>query len=113
VDNAKEEQPDFQQLWRNITRWMRTGLEIPNWTSSRGYLGDSFQVVAIADTAIVVETPKAKNLQHVARRDFEYMYRNWASYCRGEIRRGEICKHTRVSKYTISILRAYFEAVAT
>lgn len=94
----------FDELWANIQQ-LSPNTTIKNWTVAKNYLGDTFVIMEITDHIVIVNTPNAQLLQNVAKKDFEYMHQNWNAYCSGNITRTVLCQHTRVSKYTMSILR--------
>lgn len=94
----------FDELWANIQQ-LSPNTTIKNWTVAKNYLGDFFEITKISDHNVTVVTPNAERPQNVSINDFEYMHQNWNAYCSGNITRTELCQHTRVSKYTMSILR--------
>jgi hypothetical protein len=94
----------FNELWAFIQRNLRN-TTIQNWTVANNYLGDTFVIMEITNRIVIVNTPNAQAPQNVSMNDFEYMHQNWNAYCSGNITRTELCQHTRVSKYTMSILR--------
>jgi hypothetical protein len=94
----------FDKLWAFIQRNLRN-TTIQNWTAAKGNLQDTFVITEITHHKVIVNTPNAQALQNVSMNDFEYMHQNWNAYCSGNITRTELCQHTRVSKYTMSILR--------
>jgi hypothetical protein len=95
----------FEEVWGKIQSQLRQGSIIKNWTGARGYLGDEFKIVSVASSHLVVDAPRAKTIQRVSKKDFEFMFGRWDGYCKGRIARGDLVKGTRVSKYTMSILR--------
>lgn len=94
----------FPSLWKQIQGRLSAGLAIKNWTTQKGYLGDSFTIVAITPDRITVDSPRAENLQAIPRRDFEAVEALWKGYCLGSVQRKDIRDLTRFSKYIISIL---------
>ena len=70
-----------------------------------GNLQDTFVITEITHHKVIVNTPNAQAPQNVSMNDFEYMHQHWNAYCNGNITRTALCQHTRVSKYTMSILR--------
>lgn len=95
----------FQEIWQALQSGLTTGSQVKNWTAAKGYLGDSFKVINVSSSHIDVDSPKAETVQRVSKADFEFMYNNWNAYCAGKTKRTDLVKFTRVSKYTISILR--------
>ncbi|HJV74732.1 MAG TPA: hypothetical protein VJ654_10960 [Noviherbaspirillum sp.] len=95
----------FSSTWQSIQASLRPGDNIPNWTAAKGYLGDSFRIFAVSSSAIEIDSPGADTLQRVSRKDMEFMYDRWADYCAGHVTRSTLCKYTRVSKYSMSILK--------
>lgn len=96
---------DFQEIWLSIRSGLAPGSKIRNWTAAKGYLGDEFSVVRIESSHLEVNSPNAETIQRVAKSDFEYMFSNWEDYCAGRLKRRALVEHTRVSKYTMSILK--------
>lgn len=96
---------EFPHVWRAIQSQLSRGLQVKNWTAAKGYLGDSFTIATVSSSHVDVDSPNAETVQRVSKGDFEFMHTNWKAYCAGEIKRTELVKSTRVSKYTISILR--------
>lgn len=95
----------FQEVWQAIQSGLTTGSQVKNWTAAKGYLGDSFRIINVSSSHIDVDSPKAETVQRVSKADFEFMHNNWIAYCSGKTKRTDLVKSTRVSKYTISILR--------
>jgi hypothetical protein len=96
---------DFPEMWLRIRTDLVPGTKVRNWTAAKGYLGDEFAIVRVESNHIGVNSPNAETIQRVARADLEYMFANWDDYCAGRLRRQELVKHTRVSKYAMSILK--------
>lgn len=96
---------EFQQVWQAIQSNLRIGSQVRNWTVAKGYLGDTFKIVGVSATYVEIDAPNAETIQRVSKIDFEFMHNKWEAYCSGKIRRADLVKSTRVSKYTISILR--------
>jgi hypothetical protein len=92
-------------MWAAIRAKLFPGEVIPNWTAAHGYIGDTFKVVSITSSAIEISAPNAETIQRVYKKDVEFMLDNWKGYCAGKIKRSDIIKHTRVSKYSMSILK--------
>lgn len=96
---------DFASAWVHIQSGISPGTKIRNWTAAKGYLGDDFLIVRVESNHAEVMAPNAETIQRVSKRDFEYMFTNWGDYCAGKIKRQTLVKQTRVSKYTMSILK--------
>lgn len=96
---------EFREVWQAIQSGLTTGSQVKNWTAAKGYLGDSFKIISVSSSHIDVDSPKAETVQRVSKADFEFMNNNWVAYCAGKTSRTDLVKSTRVSKYTISILR--------
>lgn len=96
---------NFPETWLRIRSALVPGSKIRNWTAAKGYLGDEFLIVRIEPNHLDVNSPNAETIQRVAKRDFEYMFVNWQDYCAGRLNRQALVAHTRVSKYTMSILK--------
>ncbi len=94
----------FPEIWQLISRRLKPGDSIPNWTVLKGNLGDSMIVVQVDEGEIIVQTPNAKHLQHVSRGEFEKIWGVWPAYKAGQIQRQEIREMTYHSKYILSIL---------
>jgi hypothetical protein len=95
---------DFEKLWQRLQHELTSGTVVSNWTAAKGYLGDSFTIVAVRDDRVAVDSPGAKNVQMVPRRDFEAVYEVWKDYLADRIPRYALRDLTRFSKYIISIL---------
>ena len=95
----------FAQFWTDLQTNIKSGATIKNWTAAKGYLGDEFKVLSVAENRITIETPEAENIQNVSKKEFEVMYNNWDAYCSKQIQRKELTKLTRFSKYTMSIIK--------
>lgn len=96
---------DFSTVWTSVQDGLEPGMKIPNWTAANGYLGDEFAIVRVESSHVEINAPNADAKQRVARKDFEFMVDNWEKYREGQIQRQTLVKRTRVSKYTISILK--------
>lgn len=95
----------FAKIWSELQINLKPGTIIRNWTSAKGYLGDEFKVITVASTHIEVDSPNAETFQRVSKNDFEFMFNNWNQYCAGNLKRQDLVKKTRVSKYTMSMLK--------
>jgi hypothetical protein len=95
----------FIKIWCDLQSKLYPGLPIKNWTAAKGYLGDEFTITHVLSTHVAVAVPGIRNILRVAKKDFEIMFDNWVPYCSGKLRRKDIAGMTRVSKYTMSILR--------
>jgi len=102
---------EFDNIWDVLQRRLKPGTEIQNWTAYRGYLDDSMTINDIQENSIEVETPKAKNIQHVPKEDFKNVWSVWSDYKIQKVKRYELRDMTRFSKYVISILKWYEEEV--
>ena len=102
---------EFESIWNLLQRKLKSGTEISNWTAYRGFLGDTMKIIDIKENSIEVETPKAENIQHVPKEDFEKVWDVWRDYKIQKIKRYELRDMTRFSKYIISILKWYEEEV--
>lgn len=98
----------FEKTWQAVRTRLKVGILIPNWTTLKGYLGDTMKIEAVSLDQIVIDAPKAKNLQKVSKEDFEVIWQVWANYKSGKVKRSELIEYTRHSKYVISILH-WFE----
>ncbi len=94
----------FEIVWEELQNRLRAGLIIPNWTYLKGYMGDSMRIEEVEDVEIVVQAPKAKNLQHVSKENFEIIWKIWPDYKSGRFHRQGMTPMTHYSKYIISIL---------
>ena len=102
---------EFEYIWNFLQTNMKPGTELQNWTANSGYLGDSMTIINIRQNSIEVKTPKANNLQHVPKEDFEKVWSVWNDYKTQNVKRYELRDMTRFSKYIISIFRWYEEKV--
>ena len=96
---------EFAKVWLTVQGQLRPGEKIRNWTAAKGFLGDNFRIVHIDANHIDVDAPNAETIQRVRKSDFEVMHNNWAAYCSGQMSRQALVKLTRVSKYTMSVLK--------
>ncbi len=74
----------FINAWNALQTQLPPGTSIPNWTVSKGLLGDSFVVSAVGPNHIEVDTSGARNRQRVPLSDFQTVYEMWDTYCRGQ-----------------------------
>ena len=93
----------FTATWSALQQHLNPGINVPNWTADKGYLGDSFAITSLDSNYISVNTPMAQNIQTIPKDDFSVVYDLWADYCRDIVKRHEIRDATRFSKYIISI----------
>lgn len=93
-----------QDIWGTIRSRLTPGTIIPNWTVNEGSLGDEFTIAGISMSHVDVNTPGARNSQHISRIEFETVYEIWNDYLCGSIKRNNVRNKTRFSKYIISIL---------
>lgn len=91
--------------WVDLQSKLKPGQVIRNWTAAKGYIGDDFKILSVSSAAVEVIPPNAATVQRVSRKDFEYMCNNWEAYCSGRVTRAKLCENTRVSKYSMSILK--------
>jgi hypothetical protein len=96
---------NFSDAWLHIRSGISPGTKIRNWTAAKGYLGDDFSIVRVESSHVEINAPSAETIQRVGKSDFEFMFANWEAYCTGNLNRQALVKQTRVSKYTISILK--------
>jgi len=103
VTNASTE--DFHTFWRRLHGSLKPGVSIPKWTAHGGFLGDAFKVSKCEPNYVEIESPMAKNTQHVARSEFERVFQVWDNYATGKLPRHQLRATTWKSKYVISIIR--------
>lgn len=94
----------FDEMWKKLQTNLKPGLTLGNWTYLKGYLGDTMRVEEVDKVEIVVHSPKAKNLQHVSKADFEIIWEVRDEYKNGRYHRQDMRDLTMYSKYIISIL---------
>jgi hypothetical protein len=94
----------FAAKWQLLVDQLVPGMNIPNWTKLKGYLGDSMKIAQVNQNGIIVQSPKAKNDLHISRDEFEKIFGIWSAYMTGTMHRKEICEVTFYSKYIISII---------
>jgi hypothetical protein len=95
----------FFNFWQDLQVKLKGGENIRNWTAAKGYIGDEFKIVGISDDCVEVKSPNAKTIQYAKKYDFEVMFNNWKPYCSRKLQRQELVEQTRVSKYTMSIIK--------
>lgn len=95
----------FSNFWNTLQTKLKVGDSIKNWTARKGYLGDEFRIIQILDDRVKIGSPNAQIIQIARKPDFEFMFSKWEAYCSGEFKRTELVKQTRVSKYTMSIIK--------
>ncbi len=100
----------FDPIWQELITRLKPGMIIRNWTALKGYLGDTIRVAEVKDIEIVIQAPKAKNLQHISREEFGKVWEVWRAYKSGRFQRQNIREMTFYSKYIISILHWLDEA---
>lgn len=104
-DSNQGNRMSFSEFWKALQQNLCPGDEVRNWTQFRGYLGDTFEVVSINTDHVIVKAPKAKTAQRARDADFQLVFNKWPQYISGQFPRTQLLKDTRVSKYTISIIR--------
>jgi hypothetical protein len=102
----------FETVWAYLQDHLKAGISITNWSAFRGYFGGQMMVDRVREHSIVVDTPKAKNLQTVPKDDFKSVWKVWSDYKSNKVKRYELRDMTRYSKYVISILHWYDEEVS-
>lgn len=100
----------FGEFWKTLQANLCVGDEIRNWTQFRGYLGDTFEVVEVNTDHVIIKAPNAKTTQRVREADFFLIFNKWPQYISGKHPRTTLTKGTRVSKYTISIIKHLTES---
>jgi hypothetical protein len=95
----------FSEVWLRVRTGLAPGMRIRNWTAARKFLGDEFSIVRVESGHVEISSPNAETIQRVGKNDFEVMFSNWEDYCSGRLSRQALVQQTRVSKYTISILK--------
>ena len=96
----------FTTTWNYIQNNLTIGMTIDNWTKNQLYLGDQFEISNVSHTQIDINTPGAKNIQHVPQIDFQVVYNIWKQYIGCTYSRSDIRDSiTRYSKYIISIFK--------
>jgi hypothetical protein len=96
---------NFSIFWKTLQTKLKVGDSIKNWTARKGYLGDEFTIIQVLDDRVKIGSPNAQIIQIARKPDFEFMFSKWEAYCLGEFKRTELVKQTRVSKYTMSIIK--------
>ena len=104
IQEEKLMNPSFEQVWQEITRSLKPGMEISNWTVLKGNLGGTITINSIGEDVILVESPNAKSILRVTKDKFELIWNVWAEYKKGRIQRKDISQDNFHSKYIISIL---------
>lgn len=100
----------FEIFWKTLQEQLTVNTVIKNWTVVKGYLGDDFKIIAISSNTVKIDSPNAKTVQNVSKEDFKVMFDNWEDYCSKRLRRKELTELTRVSKYSMSIIK-HFESL--
>lgn len=95
----------FSEVWLRVRTGLAPGVKIRNWTAAKGFLGDEFSIVRVESSHVEINSPNAETIQRVGKNDFEVMFSNWEAYCTGRLKRQALVRQTRVSKYTMSILK--------
>ena len=99
----------FVNVWHSLQGRLKPGTTIRNWTALKGHLGDEFQVVKVSPERVVVQAPKAKNIQSIPQEEFCKVWQVWEGYKAGRVERQEIRDLTRHSKYILSIFHTLEE----
>ncbi len=97
----------FEVFWTKLVDALSNEEAITNWTNDKGTFGENFVARSLISNYINVKIPSAINTQKVPKADFELVYDNWRQYLDGDLRRSELMKQSRFTKYTISIIRQY------
>lgn len=103
----EKKENSFDNTWNKIQQ-LSNGTEIKNWTYHSGFLpkGD-FTIVSKDKETIVIDTPDAKNLQNVPKKDFQKVFEIWDDYVNGNYPRSKIRDNlSYYSKYIISIFHS-------
>jgi hypothetical protein len=98
------DEPFPKKVWESFREKVWPGFKFTTWSAFSGYLGNTFQIYKISDNSIIVQSPSAKNLQIVPKKDFFNISIDWNEYKLGNIPRYEFRDRTRYSTYIISIL---------
>lgn len=103
---------EFQDVWKQLQKHLRSGMVIRNWTVLKDYFGEDFKITLVDQDAIQVDAPGANNIQIVPKGDFEAVWEIWTEYLYNDFSRQEMRDMTRFSKYIISILHWYDQEVS-
>jgi len=102
---------DFEDFWVKLQSALLSRQEIINWTVDKGNTGENFTAESASARYILVRIPSAQNDQRVPKADFKLVYDNWSLYLKRQVRRGQLMKQSRFTKYTVSIIHQYKELV--
>ncbi len=94
----------FEGMWARIQRKIAPGDTIRNWSRHSGYRGNDFTIHGVGARFVEIDSPGAKNIQHIPRMDFARVHEHWDAYNAGVFARSKLRDITRFSTYVISIL---------
>jgi hypothetical protein len=101
------ENRDFSLLWSGLESWLKEKQTIENWTANKGVIGEDFEAGPVSGNYVLVYPHSALSVQRVPKRDFKFICEKWARYLNGDIKRSELAKKSRFTKYTVSIIHQY------
>ena len=100
--------PSFEGFWKRLLEKLRNPTLIKNWTVYSGYIGEDFFARKHSEFVIECILPTGNTL-YIPKRDFEVIYNLWEDYKRFKVKRAELCRLSRFTKYVISIIHRFEE----
>ena len=104
------ENSDFEPFWSELQSCLMEKRTITNWTVDKSEVGEDFEAGPVIGEYVLIYPQSAQNDLKVPKKDFKLIFGNWAAYVAGNIRRGDLAKKSRFTKYTISIIHQYLSA---
>jgi hypothetical protein len=94
-----------EEVWIKITGQLCPGLIVRNWGLARGYIGGSFEILDIEQTAITVAGGSMQMPRRISKGDFQKVNAVWDAYVQGNYPRSRLIGLSQNTTYILSILR--------
>ena len=96
----------FEIFWAKLLEKLENPTRIKNWTVYSGYIGEDFTAQTRSDSVIECIIPGGSP-QYVSKKDFELVYGLWEDYKNFKVKRMELTRISRFTKYVISIIHQF------
>lgn len=101
-------QAPFSEFWEKLAERLAKPTIIRNWTVFSGYIGENFEAMLYNAEIIRCTLQNGKQL-YVPKEDFRIVYEKWGDYLARNVKRFELTKKSKFTKYTISIIHQFEE----
>lgn len=98
---------EFNVVWKKLQATLKAGIEIRNWNTYNGYLGDNLTIVTVDPNSISIDPPRVWDTQVIPKEGFEQVWKVWQDYRELRLKRSDMRKISKQSQYIISIFRWY------